>query len=286
MPPTGPLKRGCPAEEASIVKGMDQPGHEHPEAAQAPPGLGPPEDLKAPAELSEDLREEIRTHLAEHGIELKVERDVSWQEHVPQGALIEAWFASPSGAAGFYCAKCQRTTIVGEPLHGPLRTSMLLRKNPELAALLKGADPDQLDSLVRAWERGELAPAINETRLRQASQRNRGMRRRDSNTRRREACQRLMLRRFAEIGHTPTVFNELHEVLRENRGLCIKLTGFEAPPSVETLRKYWSGHENSIPQAERNAAEAAFLARPEAERKQIEKERRLGELRPPDYLTP
>ena len=265
---------------------MDQPGHEHPEAAQAPPGLGPPEDLEAPAELSEDLREAIEVHLAEHGIELKVERDVSWQEHEPQGALIEAWFASPSGAAGFYCAKCQRTTIVGEPLHGPLRTSMLLRKNPELAVLLKGAEPDQLDLLVRAWERGELAPAINETRLRLASRRNRGMRRRDSNTRRRKACQRLMLRRFAEIGHGPTVFNELHEVLRENLGLCIKLTGFEAPPSVETLRKYWSGHENSIPQAERNAAAAAFMARPEAERKQVEKERRLGQLRPPDYLTP
>ena len=163
---------------------------------------------------------------------------------------------------------------------------MLLRKNPELAVQLKGADPDQLDSLVRAWERGELAPAINETRLRQASQRNRGMRRRDSNTRRREACQSLMLRRWAEIGHGPTVFNELYEALRANRGMCIKLTGFEDPPKVETLRKYWSGGAHPIPQAERNAAEAAFLARPEAERKQVEKERRLGELRPPDYLTP
>jgi len=265
---------------------MDQPGQQHPEAAQAPTGLGPPEDLEAPAELPEELRQAIGTHLAEHGIELKEERDVSWQEHVPQGAVIEVEFASASRAARFYCAKCQMTTTVGEPLHGPLRTSMLLRKNPELAALLKGADPDQLDSLVRAWERGELAPAINETRLRQASQRNRGMRRRDSNIRRREACQSLMLRRWAEVGHGPTVFNELYEALRGNRGMCIKLTGFEDPPKVETLRKYWSGHENSIPQAERNAAGAAFLARPEAERKQVEKERRLGELCPPDYLTP
>jgi hypothetical protein len=163
---------------------------------------------------------------------------------------------------------------------------MLLRKNPALATQLRGADPTQLDSLVRAWERGELAPAINETRLRKASQRNRGIRRRESNRRRREACQSLMLRRWAEVSHGPTVFNELYEVLRENRGMCIELTGFEDPPKVDTLRKYWSGRENSILQAKRNAAERAFMERPEAERKQVEKERRLGELRPPDYLTP
>jgi hypothetical protein len=95
----------------------------------------------------------------------------------------------------------------------------------------------------------------------------------------------LLLRRVGEIGLVKAAVEELHSAL-EDKGRCIKLTGMNTPPSEETLSKYWAGRENSIPAARRLAAKAAFEKRPEAERAQIQKEIRLGELRPPDYLTP
>jgi hypothetical protein len=157
---------------------------------------------------------------------------------------------------------------------------MLLRKNPGLAALLKGSDPEQVDSLVGAWERGELAPAINETRLQKAAERTR-KRRRESDQRRIKGCQRWMLGRRAEIGHVDAVIEELYALLKDDLAARWEITGGDFLPSEDTLKKYWAGGRNAIHQAERNASEAAYLRRPEAERKAIEKARRLGEPLPP-----
>jgi hypothetical protein len=267
---------------------MDDQAAEHPKPRlpEVPAwGLGPKEDLEAPAELPAELLEAIRVDLAEHEIELDVDRDVSWQGHVPKGAIIEAELASHSRAARFHCAICQRHTIVGDPVFGPMRTARQLRKDPALAGALRGADESRLDALVEAYERGELAPQINEKRLEKAGQRSRGKRRREANAHRRQVCQALLRRRIAEIGNLDTAVQEIHEALK-NEEFCIKQTGFTTPPAEETLRKYWSGRKDSVSQAERNAAFHAYMQRPEAERNQIEKERRLGTLQPPDYLTP
>ncbi len=226
----------------------------------------------------------IREHLRGHNIKLQIERDVAWQEHEPPGARIQAHFASPSGPAGFWCGICGRRTIVGEALPGPARTARQLRKSPALASILRGTDPDQLDSLLAAHERGELAPAQNEERLRRAAQRSQGKRRRAANVRRREACQKLLLRLMSEINHREAAAEILHKALRDEES-CIKATGMRTPPSEATLMKYWSGREDSVPLAKRNAAKAAYLRQPEARRAQTEKERRLGTLAPPPYLT-
>jgi hypothetical protein len=264
---------------------MDENASEPSEPAPpswSPPehGLGPAEDLEAPAELPGELLGDIKDHLAEHGLELQPERDVAWQGHKPPGALIEAWLASPSGAAGFHCARCERRFIVGEPEHGPLRTNRLLRKNPALAAQLRGADPEEVDSLVEAWERGELAPAINERRLRKVAEGTR-QRRRESDLRRIAGCQRWMLKRRAEIGQVDAVIAELYALLRDDLAARWEITGGDFLPREGTVRKYWTGGRNPISQAKRNASEAAYLRRPEAERKAIEKARRLGEPPPP-----
>lgn len=192
--------------------------------------------------------EHIARHLSEHGIPMRLERDVSFLGNPQPEALISYVAAAGERAQRYHCASCPGRVFLIDPvdLRSP-EERQAARTREEVQAAL-----------------AELAPVVR-----------RGPAARDPKAaRREELCHQWMLARYRELGNREDVWDELKALPQEDPGLWRELADEFHGLALDTIRRYWK----RIPQTARDAAKADYLATPERERNAAAAARRKHKL--------
>ena len=198
----------------------------------------------------------------EHEKPFQLKRDVSYPGNLREDATF-TYFASEEEGEGYYCAICMgRTMIAKLPYGTPERNALARRRNPEIWGLAHDP-PEQLEEITVDFDRGLYARAAR-AEVARAKQRQTKRRGRDARSASRiENAQAWMLKRYAEIGHRETVWEELGDLLQTDPRLHRKLIGDDRPTTFGTAKRWW----DEIDVEERRAAKATYNQRPVEERK-------------------